>query len=125
MELAGWWLLCVTVWLACLTVVTPAEAVVAAVVAAPCAWVARAARRQIADGWRVRARWAMPVTILRDTVRVWWVAARRPGAEGRTRQVDVGTGAERAVRVAMLSMSPGAVVVDTGGERVRVHSIEP
>jgi hypothetical protein len=127
-ELTGWWLLCVAVWLASLTVVTPAEALVAAVVAVPCALVARGARRRIAARWHLRARWLadvrrLPVAVLRDTVRVWWVAVRAPGTAGRLREVHVGTGAERAVRVAVLAAAPGVVVVESGAERVRVHSI--
>jgi multisubunit Na+/H+ antiporter MnhE subunit len=124
MEIAGWWLLCVVVWSAGLTVVTPAEVVVAAVVAVPCAVVARLARRQVARGWRIRLAWfagcwRLPVTAVADTVRVWRAAARREC--GRTRVVRVGADdAHRAVAVAVRSASPGQVVVDDGDD-VRVH----
>ena len=124
-EIAGWWLLCVTVWLAALTTVTPAEIVMAAVVAVPCAVVARLARRQVARGWRFRLAWfadirRLPVTVVADTVRVWRAAVRRE--RGRTRVVRVGSDeARRAVAVAVRSASPGQVVIDAGDD-VRVHT---
>jgi hypothetical protein len=124
-EIAGWWLLCVTVWLTSLTVVTPAEIVVAAVTAVPCAVVARLARRQVASGWRFRLAWfagtrRLPVTVVVDTVRVWRAAIRRE--RGRTRVIHVGSDeTHRAVAVAMRSASPGQVVIDSGDD-VRVHT---
>lgn len=125
MEIAGWWLLCVAVWVAGLTVVTPAEVVVAAVVALPCAVVARLARRQVARSWRFRLAWfagwwRLPVTVVAGTVRVWLAATRRE--RGRIRAVRVGSDeARRAVMVAMRSASPAQVVGDSG-DHLRVHS---
>jgi hypothetical protein len=128
MEIAGWWLLCVAVWVAGLTVVTPAEVVVAAAVALPCAVVARLARRQVAWNWRFRPAWfagwwRLPVTVVAGTVHVWLAAARRE--RGRTCAVRVGSDeAHRAVSVAVRSASPAQVVIDSedSSEDVRVHT---
>jgi multisubunit Na+/H+ antiporter MnhE subunit len=124
MEIAGWWLLCVSVWLASLTTVTPAEAVVAASVALPCAWVARQARRQVAKQWHFTASWfaglwRLPAAIVRDTGQVWWAALHHN--QGHTREIRVESEAERAARTALLSTSPGQVVTDRG-DVLRVHT---
>jgi hypothetical protein len=127
MELIGWWLLSVAVWLCALTTVSPAEVAVAAVLAAPIAWVARQARRQVAREWRFRARWfapgwRLPAAVVAETAQVWR-AAVRSGRDETTRTVDLGPEeSRRAVGVVLLSTSPGLVVLDTGDDEVRVHA---
>jgi hypothetical protein len=131
MELASWWLLSAAVWLAAISALTPVEVVVAMAVAVPTALVARLARRQVAPGWRVRARWfaparRLPAAVPVETGQVWRAAIRSARGDqrgrGRTRVVDAGQSPQRrAVAQALLSTSPGLVVVDTG-EESRVHA---
>jgi hypothetical protein len=74
-EVLGWWLGLTGQWLLTLSTVSAAELVAAGVVAGPCAFAARSARRAIGAAWRPRIGWVkwlgpIPWTAVRESLRV-------------------------------------------------------
>ncbi|RSM91620.1 hypothetical protein DMH04_01165 [Kibdelosporangium aridum] len=122
-EVTTWWLVLAALWIASLTTVTWQELAVAAVCSVPCALVARKARHVLDVRWKRAPRWlrwvaALPGAVVQETLLVWRQALRR--RDGETREIEVGT--RRAVIVAMLSASPGTVVVNDRQSTVVVHA---
>jgi multisubunit Na+/H+ antiporter MnhE subunit len=139
MEITAWWAFLVVVWIASLNTISVAEVVTAAVLAVPCAIAARAGRRAAKLDWRLSARWsrwllALPGAVVHDTGAVLLLAIRP-----RTREDDDEfralelpdepdsarqTGRE-AVATAVVSATPGSVVVDAQNEhrKLLVHGL--
>jgi multisubunit Na+/H+ antiporter MnhE subunit len=137
-EVTAWWAVLVLVWLASLNSFAYAEAIVAAVLAVPCALAARQARLAAKQSLRLRARWArwllrLPWTVVHDTVAML-VLALRPERTDEDDFSDVrlaGRSGEReragweAAATTVLSATPGSIVVDAGPhhDRLVVHSV--
>jgi multisubunit Na+/H+ antiporter MnhE subunit len=138
-EIAMWWAFLVLVWIATLNTFSLQELLVAAVLAVPCAVAARAGRVAAGVRWRIPSatrRWllALPAAIAHDAVAVLSL-----GVRWRTREHDDSftvvklpledDDARRAGREAMttaiLSATPGSVVVDANGEHdeLLVHTM--
>jgi multisubunit Na+/H+ antiporter MnhE subunit len=131
-EVAVWWVVLVLFWMATLSATSLAEWVVAGLAALPCALAATAARAVAGGGWRVSAGWSawlVPLArvLLAETVRVFALAVRerttRDAGASTARQMrrvplpggeaaDRATG-RRAVVTALLSATPGTMVVDS------------
>lgn len=122
-EVLVWWLGLTGLWL--LTLVTPSlpETVAAAVVALPCAFAARAARRAVGEVWRPRARWfrwllRVPGNAVRESGQALVKLVRHPGA-GRFATVDLPDEPEAvhharvAAAAAVVGSTPGTMVVAT------------
>jgi multisubunit Na+/H+ antiporter MnhE subunit len=122
-EIACWWAVLVVVWLATLNALSVEEVVTAAILALPCAWAARAARRAAGEHWRPPAgalRWllALPWAVLHDAVAALLLAVRgRP--EGEFVELSLGDdgsdrrrAAREALATATLSATAGSVVVE-------------
>jgi multisubunit Na+/H+ antiporter MnhE subunit len=136
LEITAWWVVLVLVWLATLTTVSVQELVVAGVLAVPCALLARLGRRAVGVDWPIRTVWlrwlvGIPWAVLHDTVAVLRlaVAPDRP-EDDRFRELPLpeqdGPGhsaAQEAVATAVLSASPGSVVVDVNDHRLLVHEL--
>jgi multisubunit Na+/H+ antiporter MnhE subunit len=139
LETGVWWLVLVGVWLVTLNAFSYQELVVAAVLALPCAVAAGAARRASEIRWTAGARWsrwlwALPGAVLRDTAAVLLLALRPRTREDEDefREVPLPTESDDARRVgrealttAILSATPGSVVVDANPDhdRLLVHSL--
>lgn len=103
----------VLVWVASLTTVTWQEIAVAAVVAVPCAIMARRAGRVVSVRWHVRCGWLrglwrLPVAVLGETLTVWRAAAHR--RSGELRELRLGherSRARQAIAVLLLCATPG------------------
>ncbi|MEZ0362205.1 hypothetical protein ACAG26_00670 [Mycobacterium sp. pUA109] len=134
-----WWLVTTAVWLATLTTVTPPEVLLAAVCTAPCAVLARAARRDNGGQWRFRAgwlRWAARVLaeLPGQAAQVWRYAL----VPAQRRRSTIGpvplpggpepvAAARRAAAVLALATTPATVVLDANPRtrRLAVHRIGP
>jgi multisubunit Na+/H+ antiporter MnhE subunit len=133
LEIAGWWAVLVLVWLATLNAYSVEELSVAGVLAVPCAIVARTARRAGAGHWTVRAGWVrwlwwLPWSVVRDTVAVLALATRPDGDDFRTVALAGATttaelDSHEALATAVLSASPGSVVVDADEDHLLVHAL--
>jgi multisubunit Na+/H+ antiporter MnhE subunit len=134
-EVLVWWLALNGLWL--LTVSTPSwpETVVAAVLAVPCAFAARAARRAVDGAWRPRARWGrwlltVPWTAVRESGQVLVEVVRHPRA-GRFDTVSLPDepGAVHEARAAcaavVVGSTPGTMVVASppDGRELVVHRL--
>lgn len=137
-ETVAWWAVLVLVWLATLTSFSFAELAVAAVLAVPCAWVARRARLASGIRWSLRARWArwlphVPWALVHDTVRMLILAARRDDSDDdrfTTVALDEPGSADRragweAAATTVLAATPGSVVVDAGEEHDHLMIHQP
>ena len=129
-EVAAWWPVLVLVWLATLNSFSFAELVTAAVLALPCAVAARAARRAAAVHWTFRPRWgkwllSVPMAIAHDTVGVLLLAVKRSGDDTfrEVRMPKHPDGGQEAAATAILSATPGSVVVDAHDDTLLVHSV--
>lgn len=138
LEVTVWWAVLVLVWLASLNSFAYAEAVVAAVLAVPCAVAARRARQVPRVSWRLRRGWArwllrVPWTVTHDTVAML-VLAVRPERTDEDEFTDVrlarkaGAGERagwEAAATTVLSATPGSIVVDAGEDhdRLLVHTV--
>ncbi|HEX4722045.1 MAG TPA: Na+/H+ antiporter subunit E [Pseudonocardiaceae bacterium] len=138
-EIAGWWAFLVVVWIATLNTLSTQEVVTAAVLAVPCAIAARAARRAAELRWTIAPRWgrwvlALPPAIAHDTVAVLRLAMRRRTSESDDEFRVLKLPAERddgrrtgreAVTTAVLSATPGSVVVNAGDDHdeLLVHAM--
>lgn len=138
-EIAVWWAFLVLVWIATLNTFSWQEVLVAAVLAVPCAIAARAGRRAAGVRWRLPTgmrRWlpALPAAVAHDAVAVLTLGVRR-----RTRERDdsfkvvklpvedddARQAGREAMTTAILSATPGSVVVDANGEHdeLLVHTV--
>ncbi|HEX3592015.1 MAG TPA: Na+/H+ antiporter subunit E [Pseudonocardiaceae bacterium] len=137
-ETVAWWAVLVLVWLATLNSFSFAELAVAAVLAVPCAWVARRARLAAGIRWSLRVRWArwlvyVPWTLGHDTVRMLILAARRDNPDDdrfTTVTLDEPASADRragweAAAATVLAATPGSVVVDAGAEHDNLVTHQP
>jgi multisubunit Na+/H+ antiporter MnhE subunit len=144
-EVAAWWAVLVLFWMATLSAASLAEWAVACLAALPCALAATAARAVAGGGWRVRAgwsRWLLPLArvVPAETVRVLALAARDrrapdPGEDParalrriplpESEAEDRATG-RGAVATALLSATPGTLVVDAPPEEraLLVHALD-
>ncbi len=137
MEIAAWWAFLVLVWLATLNTYSVAEVITAVVLAVPCAIAARAGRTAAGLRLRVRPGWsrwllALPAAVAHDTVAVLWLALRRHSREPDDTFRTVPLPAEpdaphrvarAAVSTAILSATPGSVVVDADDDELLVHAV--
>lgn len=129
-EVVTWWLVLVLLWLATLNSFSFADLITAAVLALPCAPAARAARRSAGEHWTFRPKWmrwlvALPVSIVRDTAGVLWLAVR-PGGDDQFTRVPLPhhpDGGQEAAATAVLSATPGSVVVDAEDDTLLVHRV--
>ncbi|WP_160148855.1 Na+/H+ antiporter subunit E [Amycolatopsis alkalitolerans] len=126
MEVGVWWAFLVVVWLATLNSVSVQEIVTAAVLAVPCAVVARTARRAAGLRWSIRLTWIrwlvmLPGAVIHDALAVLGLAARRRTHECHDEfrsmtlpreRGEVARAGQEAATVAVLSATPGSVVVD-------------
>jgi multisubunit Na+/H+ antiporter MnhE subunit len=136
LEITTWWVVLVLVWIATLTAVTVQELVAAAILAVPCAVLARLGRQATGIQWPMRAAWLrwplrLPWAVLHDTVAVLALALRpdRP-QEDRFRALRLPEqdspnteAAQQAAAAVLLSAAPGSVVVDVNDDRVLVHEL--
>jgi multisubunit Na+/H+ antiporter MnhE subunit len=139
MEIAAWWAFLLGVWLVTLNTFSVAELITAAVLAVPCAIAARAARRAAGLRWDIRPGWsrwllALPAAVAHDTAALLWLSLRRRSREHddefRTVPLPVEPNESRrtgreAVTTAVLSATPGSVVVDASDEHdaLMVHTL--
>jgi multisubunit Na+/H+ antiporter MnhE subunit len=139
MEIAAWWAFLVGVWLLTLNTFSVAELLTAAVLAAPCALAARAARRAVGLRWDIRPGWsrwllALPTAVAHDTAALLALSLRRRSREDDDEFRTVALPAEpteprrtgrEAVSTAILSATPGSVVVDAADEHdaLLVHAL--
>ncbi|GDY29642.1 Na+/H+ antiporter subunit E [Gandjariella thermophila] len=146
-EVAVWWLVLVLFWLATLSATSRAEFLVALIAGLPCAVAATAARAAGGWRWRVRpawSRWLVPLipAAIADTARVLARAAREPRAgrrephrvtERELRRIPLVAGEDearsagwRAVAAALMSATPGTVVLDSPPEEpvLLVHDLD-
>ncbi|HEX5405799.1 MAG TPA: Na+/H+ antiporter subunit E [Pseudonocardiaceae bacterium] len=133
-EIVVWWVLLALVWVATLTAVSVQELVTASVLAAPCAVAARAARIAADAHWRVRPRWLrrlalLPVAALRDTVGVLRLAVH-PEEQDTFEHVPLpaesdepGRAGREALTTAVLTATPGVMVVDAEHDRLLVYTL--
>ncbi len=131
MEIVAWWAFLVVVWIATLNVFSVQEVVVAAVLAVPCAFAARAGRRASAVRWRVDPRWArwllaLPAAVAHDLVTV----LTRPERDDtfQTMKLPEEHDGERrtareAVTTVVFSATPGSVVVEARDDELLVHAV--
>jgi multisubunit Na+/H+ antiporter MnhE subunit len=134
-EVVAWWVVLVLAWLGTVPTMSLQELITAAVLALPCAVAARLGRRAAGVRWNIRAGWArwllgLPWAILHDTAAMLALACRgdRPEDDDfeklplpKESRVARRTGRE-ALATAVLSATPGSVVVDAGGDLV-VHTV--
>jgi multisubunit Na+/H+ antiporter MnhE subunit len=137
-EVTAWWAVLVLIWLASLNSFAYAEAIVAAVLAVPCAIGVRQARRAVDLNWRLRAGWArwllrVPWTVVHDTVAMLVLAVRPERTDeddftdvrmaGRAGQEE--RAGWEAAATTVLSATPGSIVVDAGQhhDRLVVHTV--
>jgi multisubunit Na+/H+ antiporter MnhE subunit len=129
-EVLAWWPVLVLVWLATLNSYSSEELVTAAALALPCAVAARAARRAAGVHWTFRPKWArwllaLPPAVGHDTAGVLLLAMKRSGVD-RFREVPMPEhpdGGQEATATAILSATPGSVVVDAHDNVLLVHSV--
>lgn len=129
-EIVVWWPVLVLVWLATLNAFSWQELATSAVLALPCAVAARAARRAAGVHWTFRRAWgrwllAVPAAIAHDTVGVLVLAVKRSGAD-EFREVPMSPhpdGGQEAAATAILSATPGSVVVDADQNRLLMHTV--
>jgi multisubunit Na+/H+ antiporter MnhE subunit len=138
-EITAWWASLAGVWLVTLNSYSVAELITAAVLAAPCAIAARAGRRAAGLRWQVslrRSRWLLALlwAVGHDVVVVLSLALRRRTREGddefRTvplsrEHSDAARAGREAVITAVLSATPGTVVVDANEahDELLVHAM--
>jgi multisubunit Na+/H+ antiporter MnhE subunit len=132
-EIAVWWAVLLLVWLATLNAFSFEELSLAAGLAVPSAFAARAARIAAGGHWRVDPRWIrwLPVTawtILHDTVSVLRLAAGPDRPEDDSIDTiplddDRDDRGHEALATLVLSTSPGSVVVDADRDRLLVHRL--
>jgi multisubunit Na+/H+ antiporter MnhE subunit len=138
-EIAAWWAFLVVVWLATLNTFSVAEVVTAALFAVPAAIAARAARHAAGLRWRVRPGWgrwllALPAAIAHDLVAAIGLGLRRDTRErdDEFRRVPLPAEpdaahrtAREAVTTAVLSATPGSVVVDATADHdeLLIHAL--
>jgi multisubunit Na+/H+ antiporter MnhE subunit len=139
MEIAAWWAFLLVVWIATLNSFSVSELVVAAVLAVPCAVAARAAGRAVAVRWRLPRHWfrwllTLPVAIAHDTVAVLLLAVRPRSREDEDEfrrlplprdDTTAQQAGREAVTTAILSATPGSVVVDANEthDELLVHTL--
>ena len=140
-ELLFWWAAAMGVWLLTLSSMSLPEVSVAAAAGLPCAVLAIASRRAVGGSWPPRAawlRWAapLPLAVVADGARVLGRAAgvlvgRRIG-DGEIRPVQLPRErpaprrqSREAMAVALVSATPGSVVVDLddGSGRMLLHAL--
>lgn len=132
-EIGVWWAVLLLVWLATLNAFSFEELGLAAGLALPSAFAARAARIAAGGRWRVDPRWVRwllvtPWAILHDTVSVLRLAAGpdRPEDDSiDTIMLDNSEdgGGHEALATVVLSAAPGSVVVDAERDRLLVHRL--
>lgn len=138
-EIAVWWAFLVLVWIATLNTFSWQEVLVAAVLAVPCAVAAAAGRAAAGVRWRVPVamrRWllALPAAVAHDVVAVLALGVRSRTREDEdtfravrlpSEHDDARLAGREAVSTAILSATPGSVVVDANGEHdeLLVHTL--
>jgi multisubunit Na+/H+ antiporter MnhE subunit len=139
-EVLVWTAACVGIWLLTLSSVSRSELLVALACALPCALLAAAGRRAVQGSWAPRPSWLrwllpLPLAVAGDTARVLGravaaLAGRRP--IGAVRSVALRRDrpaarwrARQAVAAALVSATPGTVVVDVDGDtgRMALHAL--
>ena len=135
MEIAAWWAVGVGVWLVTLNTYSIAELITAAVLAVPSAVAARAGRRAAGLRWRVDPRWsrwlvALPSSIAHDLVVALSLVVRHGDDEFRSlplpkEPTEAARTAREAVTTAVLSATPGTVVVEANEahDELLVHAL--
>ena len=136
-----WAAACLGTWLLTLSSVSGAELLTATVAAVPCGALAVVVRRVVGGAWAPSPRWArwllpLPVAVLADTARVLAIAAGvlagRRIPDGRIRSVELprerpGTRwrARQVTAVALVTATPGTVVVDVAEDsgRMLLHDL--
>jgi multisubunit Na+/H+ antiporter MnhE subunit len=137
-EVVAWWAALLLVWLATLDAFSFEELAIAGALAVPAAWAARAARGAMGIHWRVEPGWArwllsVPWAVLHDTAAVLLLAARPDRPEDDSFEDiqlggdhdSAGRNGHEALATAVLSATPGSVVVDAGADhdRLLVHTL--
>ena len=139
MEVAAWWAILVGVWLVTLNTYSVAELITAAVLAVPCAVAARAGRRAAELRWGVTLGWSRWLVALPSAIAHDLIVALSLGIRRRTREADdefrtlrlphedndaARTG-RAALTTAVLSATPGTVVVDAdeAHDELLVHAL--
>jgi multisubunit Na+/H+ antiporter MnhE subunit len=134
-EVLIWWMVLVLVWLGTLNAFSYEELTAAALLAVPCAIAARLGRRAAGVRWSTRAHWVrwlghLPWGVVRDTIAVLALALRPSTKDKDFDTVTLANDATKAqqagheaLATAVVSATPGSVVVDAHDGRLVVHTV--